>query len=193
VRNTDAVQPTNVTIEDEEKRLKVVVAESTNWPSLAIYSFGVLIWLAMLVTVLSYLVRGLSSSAVLTTLLVIWIFIWLGFGRFLFSRWQFYLANREILFIDEQQLIIRRPVSIFGLTTAYEWQHVSRFYYSDKHQCLAFDYAFAHVYFGRALKPNEAKELVTRLNGRLFPEPDEDLDNVTMNFNKGSKNLTPTN
>ena len=71
--------------------------------------------------------------------------------------------------------MIRRPVSIFGLTTSYEFAHISPFYMSDKHKCPAFDYAYAHVYFGLTLETEEATELVADLNNRYFPDADEEL------------------
>ena len=138
-----------------------------------VYTVSLVVWLGMLVLVISYVLRGLSSSFVLTALLVLWTIVWLWFGRFLWRRWQYYAANREILFIDSEQIIIRRPVSILGQTTAYDIAHVSPFYYSDQHNCPAFDYAFLHVYFGQSLAREEGRELVAMLNTRYFPDSDE--------------------
>jgi hypothetical protein len=129
----------------------------------------------MLGIVLGYLISGRSNSFILTILLLIWLLTWLWLGRILSNRWQYQLANREILFIDDEQLMIRRPVSIFGLTTSYEFAHVSPFYMSDKHKCPAFDYAFAHVYFGQTLEKAEAAKLVDELNLRYFPDSEEEL------------------
>jgi hypothetical protein len=128
----------------------------------------------MLAVVVVYLLRGMSSGFVLTVLLLIWMGIWFWFGRFLWSRWQYHAANREILFIDEEQVIIRRPVSILGITTSYDLRHVSPFYYSERHNCPAFDYAYYHVYFAHGLPAEAAHELIAQLNGRYFPDEDED-------------------
>jgi hypothetical protein len=111
----------------------------------------------------------------LSALLLIWLVVWLLLGKFVWTRWQYQAANREVVFIDDEQIIIRRPVSILGITTAYDINYVSPFYYSDKHNCPAFDYAYMHVYFGRTISALEAQQLIDQLNFRLFPElEDED-------------------
>lgn len=159
-----------VRFEESNGRLKVVIPVPYNWWLLGLYTTGLVVWLAMLGAVLIYLLRGLSSSFVLTIILVLWLIVWIWFGRFLFGRWQYYATNREILFIDDEQLILRRPVSIFGLTNSYDIDHVSPFYFSDKHSCPAFDYAFLHVYFAQSLGQDQAMELINHLNQWCFPE-----------------------
>jgi len=163
-------------LEEGERRLKVVIPFGIHGLAFGLHSLALLVWLGMLVAVLVYLLRGLSSSFVLTAILIIWLLIWLWFGRFLWARWQYNAASREVLFVDEEQIILRRPVSILGLTWSYDMSHVSRVYYSDQHNCLAFDYAYLHVYFGRALSEPQAKELMEELNRRYFPkEPGEEI------------------
>lgn len=159
-----------VTFEKSNGRLKVVIPVRFNWWLFGLYSFGLIVWLVMLVAVLTFLLRGLSSSIVLTIILILWLVVWFWFGRFLTNRWQYQAANREILFIDEKELILRRPVSILGLTNSYDIRHVSPFYFSENHSCPAFDYAFSHVYFGQSLDQEKAIELIDRLNQRYFPE-----------------------
>jgi hypothetical protein len=163
-----------VIFEESERHFKVVIPVRFNWPLFILYSLALMVWLAMMIAVLIYLFRGLSSSFVLTILLIIWILVWLWFGRFLSGRWQYQAANREILFFDEKQLILRRPVSIFGLTTSYDIRHVSPIYFTEKHSCLAFDYAFLHVYFGHSLERYQAEEVIGILNSRYFPQPGDD-------------------
>jgi hypothetical protein len=159
--------------EETPDRLKITIPVKPSRLMRIVFSASLIVWLAMLVLVVSYVLRGLSSSFVLTTLLVLWTIVWFWFGRFLWNRWQYYAANREILFIDEEQVVIRRPLSILGQTTAYDLAHVSPFYYSEQHSCPAFDYAFLHVYFGNSLSDVEARELITLLNARYFPEDEE--------------------
>jgi hypothetical protein len=159
-----------VTFEESNGRLKVVIPVRFNWLLFGLYTFGLVIWLVMLVAVLTYLLRGLSSSIVLTFILILWLIVWFWFGRFLTNRWQYQAANREILFINSKELIHRRPVSIFGLTNSYDIRHVSPFYFSENHSCPAFDYAFTHVYFGQSLYQQQAMELIDYLNQRYFPE-----------------------
>jgi len=160
----------DIIFEENDQRLKLILPLRVNWLMLLLHSLALVVWLAMLVTVLLYLLRGLSSTLVLTVILLIWLLIWLWFGRFLWARWQYHAANREILFINADQLVIRRPVSILGLTTAYDRQHVSNFYYSDQHNCPAFDYAYLHVYFGRTLDESQAHQVIDELNRRYFPD-----------------------
>ena len=156
--------------EEDLERLKVVIPVRINWPLLLLFSVALMIWLAMLVVVLVYLVRGMSTNFVLTILLILWVIVWFLFGRFLFARWQYYAAIREILFVDDEQLILRRPVSILGLTTSYDISHITPFYISEKHHCAAFDYAYLHVYFGRSLDEEASQKLIDHLNQRYFPD-----------------------
>lgn len=165
----------SIAFEENEERLKVVISLRRNWLLLGTYTIALIIWAIMIGIIFAFLINGRSESIVLTILLLAWILIWLWLGRFLVNRWQYHLANREILFIDDEQLMVRRPMSIFGITTSYDFAHVSRFYISDKHRCPAFDYAFAHVYFGQTLEETEAKLLVEELNLRYFPETEEEL------------------
>ena len=152
------------------ERTKVVIKLSRRWGALILFTLIMAIWLAMIFVFLGYLIRGYSTSVVLTILVVVWLVIWLLFGRYLWRRWQYFAAGREILFIDRAQLIIRRPVSLLGITAAYDMEHVSPFYLSEKHNCPAFDYAYLHVFFGQDLLSHEAVELVESINGRWFPE-----------------------
>ena len=159
----------DILIEEDDQRLKLILPSRVSWPAFALHTLALIVWMAMLVAVLVYLARGLSSTFVLTVILLGWILIWLWFGRFLWNRWQYHAANREILFINEDQLIIRRPVSILGLTWAYDMNHVSGLYFSEQHRCPAFDYAYLHVYFGRMLDEGQARFIVDELNRRYFP------------------------
>ena len=159
----------DILFEEDDQRLKVTLPSRVSWPAFVLHTLAIIVWMAMLAAVLVYLVRGLSSTFVLTIILLGWILIWLWFGRFLWSRWQYHAANREILFVSEDQLIIRRPVSILGLTWAYDMEHVSGLYYSEQHRCPAFDYAYMHVYFGQMLDEEQAKYVVDELNRRYFP------------------------
>ena len=159
-----------ISLEESPERLKITIPDRIRWSLLLIYTLAMVTWVAMIFIVLSYLFRGQSSSLILSALLVLWLLAWLLFGRFVWTRWQYQAAKREVVFIDEEQIVIRRPVSILGITTAYDLQHVSPFYFSEKHNCPAFDYAYMHVYFGRSVSMVEAQELIELLNNRLFPD-----------------------
>lgn len=166
-----------VNFEESPERFKVVIKLRVNWILLSIYALAMLAWLVMLALVLSYLFRGRSTSLVLTALLLLWLVLWAWLGRFLWNRLQYHSATREILFIDEEQLLVRRPLSIFGITTSYDIDHVSPFYFHDKHSCPAFDYGYLHVYFGTGLSEQDARELIAVLNARYFPAIDEGAEN----------------
>jgi hypothetical protein len=163
-----------ILFEESPERLKVTIPVKVNWFLFILHTVGLAVWLVMVGLIVIYLVRGLSNSVVLTILIFIWTALWLWFGRFLFNRWQYYAANREILFIDDEQLILRRPMSILGITNVYDINYVSPFYYSDKHNCVAFDYAYAHVYFGQSLDEPASKAFIAEMNERYFPEDEDD-------------------
>jgi hypothetical protein len=162
----------DVVFEENTERLKVVLPAPRNWFLLGLFTVTLFVWVAMLVGMFVILIRE-DFILVLTIMLVIWLLVWLWFGRILWARWQYYAANREILFVDEEQLILRRPVSLLGITQVYDMEHVSPLYYSDKHHCPAFDYAYQHVYFGNSLEEDEARKLIESLNGRYFPNHDD--------------------
>ncbi|MEW5988654.1 MAG: hypothetical protein AB1791_18660 [Chloroflexota bacterium] len=157
-----------MTFEENAERLKIVIPIRRNWPLFSLFSTLLVVWLVMIGLVGRFLLAEPATWLVRLAALA-WLLLWLWFGRSLWQRWQTFAANREILFINRQQLILRRPVSLLGLTTVYDMKHVSPFYVSDKHHCPAFDYAFQHVYFGQSLAASEANDLVTTLNGRFFP------------------------
>lgn len=159
------------TIEFEERPewLKVVLPVRRNWPLFILFTICLIIWIVMLSGVIAAMLRE-SFGFLLNVMLLIWLAIWLWFGRVLWRRWQFYAAVRELLFINEQQLVVRRPVSILGTTDVYDMNHVSPFYFSDKHLCPAFDYAYQHVYFGQDLTSERAQQLLELLNDRFHAD-----------------------
>jgi hypothetical protein len=157
-------------IEESIDRLKISIPVKINWVLLLLFTLALAVWLGMILVVAIYLIRGMSSSFVLTAILLIWMLVWLWFGRFLWSRWQYQAATREILFVDEEQVIVRRPLSILGSTKSYDRHHLSPFYFSDRNQSAAFDYAYLHVYFGKSLSQESAGLLIDNLNARIFPE-----------------------
>lgn len=158
-----------IVLEETPDRLKVSLPVQRSAFLLGLFSVALIVWVASLVVMGRYLLTGQSPFFVLTVLIILWLLVWLWFGRYLWNRWQYFAADREILFADKEQIILRRPVSILGLTSNYDRRHVTPFYFSDKHHCLAFDYAYAHVYFGHSLARSEAEQLAQELNDRLFP------------------------
>jgi hypothetical protein len=167
----------DVVFEQMEERLKIVLPEPRNWLVVGLFSLLLVVWLVGLVWMLIFTFRDVMGAGerftfAFSVMMLIWLYIWYRLGRVVWDRWQYYVANREILFINDEELIVRRPVSILGLTDVYGMDHVSPFYYSDKHHCPAFDYGYQHVYFGHKLTEGEASALVGFLNGRFFPNHD---------------------
>jgi hypothetical protein len=156
--------------EQRPEWLKVTLPGQRNSALFALYSLLLIIWAAALVIVVGYVLREPGFGWVNIALVLLWALLWLWFGRSLWRAWQYHAATRELLFINREQLIVRRPVSILGPTQSYDMAHVTPFYFSPKHGCPAFDYAFQHVYFGQGLPATIGQELVVELNRRFFPD-----------------------
>jgi hypothetical protein len=166
-------ETSEITMEESAQWLKYVLPVRRNVLLFGLFSICLLIWVAMFVGMIVTMFRE-QFGFVLNVMLVVWLFLWWWLGRVLWGRWQYYAAGRELLFVNDQQLILRRPVSILGSTDTYDMKHITPFYFSDKHHCPAFDYAFQHVYFGHSLAAAHARDLVIALNGRFFPDHEED-------------------
>lgn len=167
-----------IQLEENPERLKISWPLQRPYLLFTLFSLALVVWLVMLVGMSIYLVRDVMRAGerftfVFSVMLIIWLLVWLWFGRILSQWWQYAAATREIMFINKTQLIIRRPVSIFGITDAYDMQHVTPFYLSEKHHCPVFDYGHQHIYFGQALPQDEARALIGMLNGRFFPHWDD--------------------
>lgn len=162
----------NVHFEQSPERIKIVLPVERHWAFLILYTVMVMMWLALLVGGLVFTFRDIAFSGeryafVFTIMLLTGLFILFRFGRHLGRQWANYLANREILFVNPEELIIRRPVSIFGNTDVYGMEHISGFYIAEKPQSAAFDYGARHIYFGEALTAPAQAELVQFLNRRF--------------------------
>lgn len=161
-----------VRFEQTPERLKIVLPIRRNWPLLTIYTVLGITWFAMLIGGLIFTVRiafsGESYALVFAVMLLGFLLILFRFGRFLLRQWATYLSNREILFINREELIVRRPVSIWGNTDVYDMQFVTPFYMSNKPQAVAFDYGYRHIYVAEALLPEARVALRQFLNDTYF-------------------------
>ena len=168
----------DVRFEQSPQRLKIVLPVRRDWALFAIYSILELTWLVMLVGGLVFLARvafsGERWAFVFAIMLLVLLLILFRFGRFLSRQWANYAANRELLFINREELILRRPISIWGNTDTYGMEHVTQFYLSEKPRAVAFDYGYRHIYFGEALRPEAQDGLRNFLNSTYFPGHDED-------------------
>lgn len=168
----------NIQFEENNERLKVVLPVKKQWIYLLLYSVMLLTWVGMFIFGLVFTFQiafsGERFAFVFTVMLLGLLYLLFLLGRIVWRQWQFYAANREILFVHDDMLIVRRPVSIFGITIAYDRAHVTPYYYSEKHNSLAFDYGHQHVYFGRDLLPDPARRLIGYLNARYYPHHEEE-------------------
>ena len=169
----------DVHFEQTPDRLKVVLPVKRQPFWLLLFSLLMIVWLAGLVWGVVFTIRDVAFSGerfaiVFTIMMLIWLYIWYRLGRLLWQQWQYFAANREILFLEKERLMIRRPVSVMGTTDAYDMSYVSPFFYSDEESCPGFTYGNRRVYFGRGLDEVPAQTLVKVINQRYFDVADED-------------------
>ncbi|MFN2117880.1 MAG: hypothetical protein ACK2U0_07125 [Candidatus Promineifilaceae bacterium] len=169
----------NVQFEQTEERLKIILPTQNKLLWLIVYSVLMLIWAAGLIWGIVFIFRDVAFSGeryaiVFTIMLLIWLYIWYRLGKILWKQWQYYAARREILFIEPERFIIRRPVSLLGITDAYDMEHVSPFYFSEEESCPGFNYGSRRIYFGQELDAPSGEQLVKYLNGVVFADLDED-------------------
>jgi hypothetical protein len=162
-----------VSLEDTGDRLKATLPVRRNWPWLFLFSLMLILWVIGLIWGIIFTIRDIAFSGeryaiVFTIMLLIWLYIWYRLGKIVWKQWQYYVAGREILFIDKERLIIRRPVSLLGITDAYDFDYVSPFFHSEKHACPGFDYGKQRIYFGQGLPGESSRQLVNFLNERYF-------------------------
>lgn len=168
----------DVRFEQSPERLKIVLPIRRHWPFLIIYTILVVLWLVMLVGGLIFMVRvafsGERYAFVFALMLIIGLLILFRFGRFLFRQWYTYFSNRELLFINKEELIVRRPVSIWGITDVYDMKYVTPFFLSEKPRAVAFDYGYRHIFVGEALTPAAQASLRDFVNATYFPDHGEE-------------------
>lgn len=162
----------SVHFEQLPERLKIVIPVRRNMPYLIIYSILVFLWLGMMVGGIVYLVQilfsGQSYRFVFALMILILLLVFYRFGKFLGRQWAQYLSNREVLFINHEEFILRRPVSIWGNTEVYDMEHVTHIYSADTIEAIGFDYGYRHVYFGGSLSPESRQTLQRFLNDTYF-------------------------
>ena len=170
----------NVIFEETAERLKITLPVRRNWFLIGLFTACLTAWLVTLVVVVRFLFSevfdiGGRFAFLMTTMLIIWGIVYYYLGRMLWQRWQYVVANREIIFIyKDDQVIVRRPLSIFGITTTYDYEHISPFHYDDNRRCVAFKYGQRAAFFGHALNRDEAHQFNNYVNYRFFPEDDDD-------------------
>ncbi|MCA9875774.1 MAG: hypothetical protein KC441_19015, partial [Anaerolineales bacterium] len=92
-----------ITLQDKPEWLKIVLPVKRNWLLLAIFSLALLVWVGMTVWMLIFLVRdvimpGPRFAFLLSIVVLLWLVLWYFVGRSVARRWQYFAADREILF-----------------------------------------------------------------------------------------------
>jgi len=169
----------DVQFEETPDRLKASLPVHRKWVWRALFSLLLLIWVAGFIAGIIFTIRDIAFSGeryaiVFTIMLLVWLYIWYRLGKIVWRQWQYYAASREILFIEKERLIVRRPVSILGITDAYDLGYVSPFFHSKEHGCPGFDYGNQRVYWGQGLNEESSQQLVQALNERFFNYADDD-------------------
>lgn len=168
-----------VHFEKNPERLKIVLPLKHKWPYLLIYTALAIMWLVMMVGGVIFGIRiafsGERYAFLFTIMTLIFLYVLYRFGRFLMRQWAHYLATREILFVNLEELILRRPISIWGNTDVYGIEHINAIYANPPTKSLAFDYGYRHIYFADGLTEAARLELMRFLNEQYFPDhvPDE--------------------
>lgn len=177
---TEQPMISDVHFEQTAERLKIILPVRRKWPFLILYSILALAWVVMLIWGVVYLIQmlfsGQSYRFLFALMIVIFLLILFRFGKFLMRQWAQFLSNREIIFINREELIVRRPVSIWGNTDVYDMAHVTHFYQADSPKALAFDYGYRHIYVAEALTAEARQALLRHLNETYFPNHYEDED-----------------
>lgn len=165
-----------VTFDENEERLKVVFPVRRHQLFLSLYTVLLLVWAGVTGWMLYLLFAadisalGLGFLVVWIVILLVWAYVWYRLGRNVWRWWQYYVATREVLLIDEEMVVVHRPFFFLGVTDAYAREHVSPFRYDEEEGAIAFAYGARAGKFGTGLPAPMARRLVVVLNRRLFPE-----------------------
>ncbi len=164
-----------IKIEELEEWQKFVMPAKRNWGLFLFYSIAMIVWLGMLIYIFFGLFRPFEIDRpfifrlVWRLLLAGWLIVWYLFARrFLWRFWQYYAASREVLLLNKEEFIIRRPLSLLGITDVYDMQHINSVRYDAEKMAIAFQYGVRPIHFGEALTAQEGNALVAAINHRYF-------------------------
>lgn len=168
-----------ILFEENAERTKIIIPLRWQWGYLLTYSTLLTTWLlgtGWAVITLATTIRegqvgfqGLYLVAWLIMLLIIGS-LWWYLGRHVWRRWQYYAAQREILFFYADKLVVRRPLSLLGVTDGYARAHIAPFEFDSKTNSLAFAYGSYRIPIGITLPHEEAAALRQQINERFFPD-----------------------
>lgn len=164
-----------------EDRLKIILPVKRKWHLFLLYTIMLIACIILFVGGIGFTIQngftGERYAWAFIFLAILFMFALYRLSKSVWKQWQFYASSREILFIDEKMLIIRRPLSILGITDAYDWAQVRPFTYSQKYSTPMFDYGQRNIFFGQDLTHEQADKLIWALNDYYFPEYDDYDDN----------------
>lgn len=180
-----------ITFEENDERIKISYPLKRSHLAIGVYTILITVWgIALILFVYGLFTKPLGFEEIPDEFRLLWriiwmlgvlawLFVWIRvIGRMLLRWWQFYLAEREILFIyPGKHLLICRPVAIWGLTDGFDLNHVSPFYHHPQHHSLAFKYGkVTHTLFALTVPEKEQKLLLDFLNRTIFPYYSEEDD-----------------
>ncbi len=175
-----------IVFEENDERVKITIPLERQTAYWALYTTMLVVWIGGSIWGLSVVIGYIRSGdfgfegvflyvyfAILLTVAIFWWYL----GQKVWKQWQYFSSNREILFFYPDRLIVRRPLSLLGVTDGYARQYVSRFSMDDKLECPAFDYGNYRIPVGMTLPKEEGEALVSEINSRFYaniPEEAED-------------------
>jgi cbb3-type cytochrome oxidase subunit 3 len=167
-----------ITFEENSERLKIVLPVKHNWFLLIAYTLTLITGIGLLIGSIRFGVQIGMAKARFSLLFVVMILIFLlmlyYLLKYVFRQWQFNVANREILFFNDEELIVRRPVSILGITTTFDRQYMRPLVYNEQYKSLSFEYGSRTIVIALNLPSSQTVPLATYINERYFPNHDED-------------------
>ena len=173
---------TPIAFEETPERTKIIVPLKRQWGYWLVYSLLLLSWLTGTLLALREFIGlmrgggfGFAGLLLLAYITILFILLagWVWLGRQIWRRWQYHTANREILFFYEDKLVVRRPLSLLGVTEAYDRRFVSPFRFDAKINSPVFDYGSYRIPVGPTLPQDEAEAFVAQVNKRFFMDRDE--------------------
>jgi hypothetical protein len=171
----------NILIEEEERWQKVIMPAEKSTFLFIFYSIAMILWAISTIWIIYQIFQPLGIDRPFMTKAIyrlIWfglLVTWYWFAKnFLWGFWQYYAANREILFINEEEFIIRRPVSLLGVTNVYDMKHIEAIYHDEEKDSPTLQYGVQPVHFGQALSTKEGIELISMLTHRHFSHLEDD-------------------
>ena len=169
-----------IKFEENDERLKITLPVRRNRILFGVYSVVMIVCLVLMVWGLLFTARmafsGERFAIVFTIMLLLLLLMLFYFMRFVWRQWQYYASPREILFINKEMLIVRRPISILGLTDAYDMKYVQPLRYDEKYGGVVFHYGSQPRLFALGLAKEQVAEMVVYVNGRFFSTHDDDDD-----------------